>query len=201
MHAELARAIDEFANPARASAERRGAPPGPRLCSGSSPGCASPASPPCRRDRVFDGGRRAVVEQRTTEAQAPQRRCANLLGRAGCLLNAVAGPDVVQQQIGEERHGDTIEERVRARPGRQHRRVTGAAADGAEDALAVPAPPRQSAREPSGARNFMKLAKLSMPRRPVRGSLMSSGSGYGSHTRMRSCEIADRDLLWRRDRW
>jgi hypothetical protein len=39
---------------------------------------------------------------------------------------------------------------------------------------------------PGGASSFMKLSKLSMPRRPVPGSRRSSGSGIGSQTRMRS---------------
>ena len=89
-------------------------------------------------DRLLDGGRGAVVEQRPAEAQSPQRRCANLLGRPRLLLNPVAGTDVVEQQIGEERHGHAIEERIRARAGRQRRCVAGRAADGAEDLLAVP---------------------------------------------------------------
>ena len=56
------------------------------------------------------------------------------LGSRGALRDAVAGADVVQQQIGEERHGCAIEQRV-ARSGRSsapgvwHAR----AADGAED--------------------------------------------------------------------
>src|SRR6185503_693429 len=49
-----------------------------------------------------------------------------------------AAPDVVQQQIGEERDGDAIEQGVRAWPGRQRGRVARAASDGAEDALAIP---------------------------------------------------------------
>ena len=41
----------------------------------------------------------------------------------------------------------------------------------------------------------MKLAKLSMPRRPVRGSRMSSGSGIGSQTRIRSAETPYGELV------
>ena len=40
----------------------------------------------------------------------------------------------------------------------------------------------------------MKLAKLSMPRRRVRGSATSSGSGIGSHSRIRAVVDADGEL-------
>ena len=59
-------------------------------------------------------------------------------GAADALRDAVAGADVVQQQIREERHRRAVEERIAARPGRQRRRVARRAADGAEHLLAGP---------------------------------------------------------------
>ena len=51
------------------------------------------------------GNRRgaAVVQQRPAQPQSPQRRRPDLVGLGGALPDAVAGADVVQQQIGEQR--------------------------------------------------------------------------------------------------
>jgi hypothetical protein len=93
----------------------------------------------------------------------------------------------MQEQVRKQRNRAMVEQRVAARP---------VCMDGVWHALQrsrrTPArrsaPPRRMARGPLAQGNFMKLAKLSIPRRPVRGSRLSSMSGIRSHTRMRSPE-------------
>jgi len=79
-------------------------------------------------DRVFGRGRRTVVQQRPAEAQAPERRSANLVGLGRGLANAVAGSHVVEEEIREERYGTMMELRVGAGTGRQRRHVARGAA-------------------------------------------------------------------------
>src|SRR5438128_1465498 len=52
-----------------------------------------------KSDGIFNGCRRAVVQQRPAQPEAPQRRRPELLRRGGFLTDAVSGPDIVQQQI------------------------------------------------------------------------------------------------------
>ena len=86
----------------------------------------------------FDRRRAAVVQERAAVAKPPQRGRADLRAGRGRLIDAVAGADVVQQEIGEELHGLAIEERVVAAAGRERGNVTRGAADLGEDALARP---------------------------------------------------------------
>lgn len=116
-------------------------------------------------DGVLNRGGRAVVHKRPSKAEAPEARCTDLLGRGDALCDAIAGADIVQQQIGKHWDQAAVEEGIGARP-----------------CLTT----TSMAPRPGGASSFMKLSKLSMPRRPVPGSRRSSGSGIGSQTRMRS---------------
>ena len=88
-------------------------------------------------DRFGDRGRAAIVQQRAAQPKAPQSRGANLLPLCRGLDDPITGPDVVQQQIGEEGHGPPIEQRVGGRAGRQCRHVTGGTTDCREEAFTV----------------------------------------------------------------
>src|SRR5215210_4009709 len=46
---------------------------------------------------------RSIVEQRPPEAQAPKCRSPNFVGLRISLLDAITGPHVVKEKIGEER--------------------------------------------------------------------------------------------------
>ena len=75
------------------------------------------------------------MQQRSAEPYAPQRRRPDLGGLGRGLDDAVASADVVEQQIGKERHDLTMEPRVRVRSGLQRRHVARRATDAREDAL------------------------------------------------------------------
>ena len=76
------------------------------------------------------------MHQRPAQTQPPQRRGPELRRLRRFLPDAVAGPDVVQQQVGEKRHDLVIEHGVRAGARLQRRHVTGGAADAGEQLLA-----------------------------------------------------------------
>src|SRR5437870_2566018 len=88
-------------------------------------------------DGALDGRNAAVVQQRPAQAQAPQARLPNFCGCRSALLDAVAGPDIVKQQIGEERHGLAVEERIHAGTGGQSWHMTARAANALEDSLPI----------------------------------------------------------------
>ena len=48
---------------------------------------------------MFHGGGAAVVQQRSAEAQAPQRGRSDLGTRGGGLIDSVAGSNVVEQKV------------------------------------------------------------------------------------------------------
>src|SRR6185369_3310388 len=56
--------------------------------------------------------RASVVQQRPSETQSPQSGRSDLLSRSCCLHDAVAGTDVVQQQVGIERDRLSVKQRV-----------------------------------------------------------------------------------------
>jgi hypothetical protein len=58
---------------------------------------------------VLDGRGGAVVQQRPAQPEAPQRRRPELQRLGGLLPDAVAGPDVVKEQVREERHHLAVE--------------------------------------------------------------------------------------------
>ena len=77
------------------------------------------------------------MEEGAAEAQSPERGRANLVGQGGGLRDAVSGGYVVQQQVGIERHGAAIEDRVGVGSGHQDGNVTARATDGGEDGFAA----------------------------------------------------------------
>ncbi len=89
-----------------------------------------------RPNGVLNGGRGAVMQQRTPKPQAPQGGRPELLRLGGFLTDTVAGPHVVQQQIREQRHHLVMEQRVRVGSGLKRRHMAGPAANGAKQHLA-----------------------------------------------------------------
>ena len=81
-------------------------------------------------DRALDRRGAAVVQQRPPQAESPQRRRPDFVRPCSRLRDAVAGTDVVQEQIGEKRDVLAIEERIGARAGCERR-----------DMAALPFPP------------------------------------------------------------
>ena len=88
-------------------------------------------------DRLVDGRRAPVVQERAPESQPPERRCANLFRPCRGLGNAVTRSDIVQKQVRKQRHGPPVEQRIGAGTGRQRRDVAGRASDSRKDPLAV----------------------------------------------------------------
>jgi hypothetical protein len=52
-------------------------------------------------DRIGDRHRAAIVQERSPEAQPPQRWRSDLAWLSGALLDVVASTDIVQQQVGK----------------------------------------------------------------------------------------------------
>src|SRR6185436_15521490 len=76
------------------------------------------------QDRVGERQRRGVVHEAVVRPQAPQRRRSQFVRGRGCLHDAVAGADVVQQEVAErvnrlvaERGGHDERPAVDGRPG------------------------------------------------------------------------------------
>src|SRR5262247_1051803 len=87
-------------------------------------------------DRRFNCRGGAVVQKRPAEPQSPERRGTNLLAVSSRLLDAVAGSDVMQQQIGKQWYRFAIEGRVRARTRFEPRDVASGATGIGEDRFA-----------------------------------------------------------------
>ncbi len=104
-----------------------------RQCVERTPHALGLAAVPC--DRIVDGRLAAIVQQRPTESQAPERRRADLLGERGRLRDLVSSTDVVEKEVGEERYRLSIEGTLAARAGRQHRRMTRRTSDTAKQLL------------------------------------------------------------------
>jgi hypothetical protein len=69
--------------------------------------------PPVLLDRFIDGRGTPIVQHRPAESEPPQRRRPDLVSHRCVLLDAVAGVDVVQQEIRKQRHEFPIEQRIR----------------------------------------------------------------------------------------
>src|SRR6187431_1483778 len=85
--------------------------------------------------RVAHGRGTAVVHQRSAEPNSPQRWSPDLVLLRGVLLDAIAGADVVQQQIRKQGQRLPIERGRRVGAGREHGDVARRAAEGGEDLL------------------------------------------------------------------
>src|SRR5439155_14098844 len=71
----------------------------------------------------------SIMQEQGTHPQSPQRSCAHQLTGRRALGDAVPGPDVVQQEVGERARDDGFGAADAASPARQHRQVTAGAAD------------------------------------------------------------------------
>ena len=111
-------------------------------------------------DRLLDRRRRAVVQERPAEPQTPQRRRADFVGRRPC--DAVAGADVVQQQVRKQRDGRRSNSRLRLAAGRQRRHVARRTADRREHCSPargrVAGAARERRQEPHEAREVVDAA-------------------------------------------
>src|SRR2546426_12670339 len=87
-------------------------------------------------DGILNRRGRAVVQERAAQPETPQRRRPELLRSGGLLPNTVAGLNVVQEQIREERYCLSVEDRVRARTRLQRGNVARGASNGTEHRLA-----------------------------------------------------------------
>src|SRR6187549_1686100 len=107
-------------------------------------GCAFVSPPrqfrlgPVTTDRVLEGRSRSIVQVGPAEAKTPECRRTNLLRCRHALRDAIARPNVVQQEVREEWDLAVMEERIAARPGLQRRCVACGAADCTEHLFAEP---------------------------------------------------------------